>query len=115
MILACCRPGRQTNSLEGSIMPDLTRLAGPATWLALVALLLSAIALGLFFGGAGAFWGPVNDAFIVVAVLALIPAVLTVEQMAGDRAAPWTRILTIATILGILLMASGQTLLIVGR
>jgi hypothetical protein len=76
---------------------------------------LSAIALALFFAGAGAFWGPVNDAFIVVAVLALVPAVLAVDRIAGDHAAPWTRILTVATIAGIGLMAAGQTLLIVGR
>ena len=96
-------------------MADLDRLAGPSTWVALVALVLSAIALGLFFGGAGQFWGPVNDAFIVVAVVALIPAVLAVDRIAGDHAAPWTRILTIATVAGIALMATGQTLLIVGR
>lgn len=96
-------------------MAGLDRLAGPSTWLALVALVLSGIALALFFGGAGTFWGPVNDAFIVVAVIALIPAVLAVDRLAGDHAAPWTRIITVAAIAGIALMASGQTLLIVGR
>jgi hypothetical protein len=96
-------------------MADLDRLAGPSTWVSLVALVLSAIALALFFGGAGQFWGPVNDAFIVVAVLALIPAVLAVDRIAGDHAAPWARILTVATIAGIVLMAVGQTLLILGR
>jgi hypothetical protein len=96
-------------------MADLERLAGPSTWVALVALVLSAIALALFFGGAGQFWGPVNDAFIVVAVLALIPAVLAVDRAAGDHGAPWTRIVTVAALAGIVLMASGQTLLIVGR
>jgi hypothetical protein len=96
-------------------MADLDRLAGPSTWLALVALVLSGIALALFFGGAGQFWGPVNDAFIVVAVIALIPAVLAVDRLAGSHAAPWTRIITIAAIAGIVLMATGQTLLIVGR
>jgi branched-chain amino acid transport system permease protein len=39
--------------------PDLSRLAGPSTWVALISLVLSGIALGLFFGGAGSFWGPV--------------------------------------------------------
>ena len=94
---------------------DLDRLAGPATWLALVALILSGIALGLFFGGAGAFWGPVNDVLIVVAVLALIPAVLAVDRRAGDHAAPWTRIVTIAALAGIVVMATGQSLLVAGR
>ena len=96
-------------------MADLERLAGPSTWLALVALVLSAIALALFFGGAGQFWGPVNDAFIVVAVLAMIPAVLTVDRLAGDHGAPWTRVVTVAAIAGIVVMATGQTLLIAGR
>lgn len=96
-------------------MADLDRLAGPSTWVAMVALVLSAIALALFFGGAGQFWGPVNDAFIVVAVVAMIPAVLAVDRLAGDHAAPWTRIVTVAAIAGIVLMAAGQTLLIVGR
>ena len=96
-------------------MADLERLAGPSTWVALAAFVLSAIALALFFGGAGQFWGPVNDAFIVVAVLALIPAVLTVDRLAGDAGAPWTRIVTVAAIAGIVVMATGQTLLIIGR
>jgi hypothetical protein len=96
-------------------MADLERLAGPSTWVALVALVVSGIALALFFAGAGAFWGPVNDALIVVAVLAMIPAVLTVDRLAGDHGSPWTRIVTIAAIAGIALMATGQTLLILGR
>ena len=96
-------------------MADLDRLAGPSTWVALVALVLSAIALALFFGGAGQLWGPVNDAFIVVAVLAMIPAVLAVDRLAGDHGAPWTRIITVAALAGIVVMAAGQTLLIVGR
>jgi hypothetical protein len=97
------------------MMADLDRLAGTSTWVALVALVLSAIALALFFAGAGSFWGPVNDALIVVAVLAMIPAVLAVDRLAGDHGSPWTRIVTIAAIAGIVLMAVGQTLLIVGR
>jgi hypothetical protein len=96
-------------------MADLERLAGPSTWVALAAFVLSAIALALFFGGAGQFWGPVNDALIVVAVLAMIPAVLAVDRLAGDVGAPWTRIVTVAALAGIVLMATGQTLLIIGR
>jgi hypothetical protein len=94
---------------------DLGGLAGPSTWLALVALVLSGIALALFFAGAGAYWGPVNDVLIVVAVLALIPAVQTVDRLAGNHGAPWTRIITIAALAGIVLMATGQSLLVAGR
>jgi hypothetical protein len=102
---------------EGLIMAnaDLYRLASVSTWLALVALILSGIALGLFFGGAGELWGPVNDAFIVVTAIALLPAVLAVARLAGDRGAPWVAIVSVAAIAGLVLMAVGQTLLIVGR
>jgi len=93
---------------------DLYRLAGLSSWLALVALVLSGIALALFFGGAGEFWGPVNDA-LVVAAIALIPAVLAVARMAGDRGAPWVVIVSTAAVAGLVLIAVGQTLLIVGR
>jgi hypothetical protein len=95
--------------------PDLDRLAGSATWLALVALVLSGIALALFFGGAGSFWGPVNDVLIVVTAIALIPAVLAVDRAAGDHGAPWTRIVTVAALAGLVLMAAGQSLLVAGR
>jgi hypothetical protein len=94
---------------------DLYRLAGLSSWLALVALVLSGIALALFFGGAGEFWGPVNDALVVVAAIALIPAVLAVARMAGDRGAPWVVIVSTAAVAGLVLIAVGQTLLIVGR
>ncbi len=94
---------------------DLYRLAGVSSWIALVALVLSGIALALFFGGAGQFWGPVNDGLIVVTAIALLPVVVAVARMAGDRAAPWVAIVSVATVAGLILIAVGQTLLIVGR
>jgi hypothetical protein len=94
---------------------DLFRLASLSTWLALVALLLSAIALALFFGGVGDFWGPVNDALIVVTAIALLPAVVAVVRLAGDQGAPWVSIVSVAAIAGLVLIAIGQTLLIIGR
>ena len=94
---------------------DLARLAGPSSWVALVALILSGIALALFFGGAGEFWGPVNDAFIVVFAITLIPAVVAVLGAAGHRGAPWVLAISVAAIAGLVLIAVGQTLLIVGR
>jgi hypothetical protein len=93
---------------------DLYRLAGLSSWIALAALVLSGIALALFFAGAGELWGPVNDALIVVTAIALVPAVLAVARAAEGQASPWVSILTIATIAGLVLIAVGQTLLIVG-
>jgi hypothetical protein len=94
---------------------DLYRLASMSTWIALVALVLSGIALALFFAGAGAFWGPMNDALIVVTVIALIPTALAVLRMAGDHGTPWVALVSLLTIAGLVLIAVGQTLLIVGR
>ena len=93
---------------------DLYRLAGVSSWVALVALVLSGIALALFFGGAGQFWGPVNDALIVVTTIALLPAVIAVARLAGERGAPWVTIVSAAAFAGLILIAVGQTLLIVG-
>ena len=91
------------------------RLAGWSTWLALVALIVSAIALGLFFGGAGEVFGPINDALIAVALVALIPAIVAVDRLAAGQLAPWVRIVSVAAILGIGLACIGNVLLIVGR
>jgi hypothetical protein len=94
---------------------DLYRLAGTSTWIAVVALILSGIALGLFFGGAGEFWGPVNDALIVVTAIALVPIVAAVARLAGERGSPWVALVSIVAVAGLILIAVGQTLLIVGR
>lgn len=94
---------------------DLYRLASISTWVAMIALVLSGIALALFFGGAGAFWGPINDGFIVVTAIGLIPAVLAVDRLASGDGSLWVRLLTVAAIAGLVVMAAGQTLLIVGR
>jgi len=94
---------------------DLYRLASLSSWLALIALVLSGIAIALFFGGAGEFWGPVNDALIVVTAITLIPAVIAVNRVAGDRGAPWVLVVSISAVVGLVLIAVGQTLLIIGR
>lgn len=94
---------------------DLYRVAGTSSWIAVAALVLSGIALALFFGGAGTFWGPVNDALIVVTAIALIPAVVAVARIVGQTGAPWATILAVAAIAGLVVMATGQALLIVGR
>src|SRR4051812_4050620 len=94
---------------------DLDRLASTSSWVALVALVLSAIALALFFGGAGDVWGPINDGFLVVTAIALIPVVLAVLRAAGDVNAPWVLVVSVAATAGLILIGVGQTLLIIGR
>ena len=57
--------------------------AGASAVVSIIALVISGVALALFFGGAGAFWGPVNDMFVVVTVLALILPILAVDRLAA--------------------------------
>jgi hypothetical protein len=79
---------------------DLYPAAGASAVVALIALVISGITLALFFGGAGAFWGPVNDMFIV--------------RLAADAGIGWMRLVTIVAVLGAILIAVGQTALVLG-
>ena len=88
--------------------------AGASAVVSLIALVVSGVALALFFGGAGAFWGPVNDMFLVVTVLALILPILAVDRLAAEQGAGWMRFVSIAAILGAILIAVGQTALVIG-
>ena len=92
----------------------LYRLAGISAAVALVTLVISAIALALFFGGAGGFWGPVNDVFIALCMFALILPMLAINRMAGPEIGIWLRAVTILAITGATLAAVGQLLLVVG-
>jgi hypothetical protein len=91
----------------------LYRTAGASAALALLTLVLSGIALALFFGGAGQFWGPVNDVLISLTAIALLLPMIAVDRLAGD-AVPWLRAVTIAAIAGSLLIAVGQFALVAG-
>ena len=93
---------------------DLYPAAGASAVVALIALVISGITLALFFGGAGAFWGPVNDLFIVVTVLALILPMLAVDRLAVEAGIGWMRLVTIVAVLGAILVAVGQTALVLG-
>ena len=88
--------------------------AGASAVVSLIALVVSGVALALFFGGAGAFWGPVTDMFLVVTVLALILPILAVDRLAAEQGAGWMRLVSIAAILGAILIAVGQTALVIG-
>ncbi len=93
---------------------DLYRAAGISGAIAIVALIISGITIALFFGGAGAFWGPINDVFVVFTVLALILPLLAVDRWVAEQGVGWMRIVTVAAILGTILIAVGQTLLVLG-
>jgi hypothetical protein len=91
--------------------PTLYRLAGWSSAIAIVTLIISGIALAIFFS-IGEPWGSINDFFIVLTALALIPPMLAIDRIAGDSAA-WLRPVTILAIAGAVLIAVGQSLLIV--
>jgi hypothetical protein len=92
----------------------LFRSAGFSAQIAVVFLAAAAITIALFFGGAGQFWGPVNDAFDALLLLAIILPVLAVDRLAGPAAQPWIRIVTVAALAGLTLGAVGQILLVAG-
>jgi hypothetical protein len=92
----------------------LYRAAGISAALAVVAFVISAIALTLFFGGAGQIWGPINDVFIALCMIALILPIVAIDRMAEGQAGVWLRVVTVAALAGAVLAASGQILLVVG-
>lgn len=91
---------------------DLYRLATWSTWLSLVTLVISGVALVIFFTGLGEPFGSINDACVAIALIALVPAILAVDRLAADHFSPWVRIVTIAAVAGIVLAAVGNVLLI---
>ncbi len=98
--------------------PELTigmvRAAGYSAYAAIATLIVAAVTIALFFGGAGQFWGPVNDVFVSLTTLLLILPVLGILLLAGDQAGWWFSILSWLAIAGLLLVAVGQLLLVVG-
>ena len=93
---------------------SLVRFAGWSAAVAFIALIASGVALALFFGGAGAFWGPVNDVAFSITMIALIPAVVAIDRLAEPGSGAWLRVVTVAAIAGLLLGAAGQLLLVAG-
>src|SRR5262245_13081963 len=91
----------------------LFRAAGISAGIAVVTFVISAIALALFFGGAGYLWGPVNDVFIAATGFALLLPMLAIDRLALADA-PWLRAVTIVGVVGAIVMAVGQLLLVAG-
>lgn len=92
----------------------LGELAAASAVAAIATLLIAGLSLALFFGGAGSFWGPVNDVFSALSLLLLVPVMLAVLRLAPDDIGPWFAIVTLAAVAGALLGAIGQVLLVAG-
>lgn len=92
----------------------LTRASGWSTLIAIVALIVSGITIALFFGGAGAFWGPINDLATAITLVAMILPVLAIDRLATPGAGTWLRVVTVGALAGLVLGAVGQVLLVLG-
>jgi hypothetical protein len=92
----------------------LYRAAGLSGVVALVALVVAAVTIALFFGGAGQVFGPINDVFVAIMVIALILPILAVDRLAAGQAGLWLRIVSVGAITGAVLIAVGQLLLVFG-
>jgi hypothetical protein len=97
--------------IESSV---LYRAAGLSAVVALIALIASAVAIALFFGGAGQVFGPINDVFVAVTLIALVLPILAVDRAAVAQAGFWLRVVTVGAIAGAVLIAAGQLMLVVG-
>jgi hypothetical protein len=93
---------------------NVFRLAGAAAGIAVLTLVISGIALALFFGGAGAVWGPINDLFVAITVLLLIPAMVALMRLAPAEVGAWFTLISFLAIAGAVAVATVQLLLVVG-
>jgi len=94
--------------------PTLVRAAGISSIVALVGLIVSGITIALFFGGAGAWWGPINDLAVAATLVALLLPVLAIDRLALPSTGLWLRIVTVAALAGLTLAAVGQVALVLG-
>ena len=93
-------------------MEAIAFLAAPSAFLAVPVVILAAITLAIFFLGPGEPFGSLNDLFDALALLLLIPPVVGIQARLGDEPGGWLGPLTVLTILGLLIAAAGQLLLI---
>lgn len=99
-------------------MPDssgaLLRAAGYAAFLIIPLLIASGIALWLFFAGAGAVFGPINDLLTAACLGLLALPVLALRSIAGPQVGSWFDIVSALALVGLALAAIGQVLLVIG-
>ncbi len=97
-----------------SILRPSPRTASRALYLSVVTMVASMVAISLFFGGAGAFWGPVNDLLVVATVLLLLPARAARPGLAREHVGRWLLVLSVAAAIGVAVVAVGQLALVAG-
>ena len=92
----------------------LLRTAGYAAYLIIPLLTASGIALWLFFSGAGAVFGPINDLLVAVCLGLLALPVLALRSIVGPQGGPWFDVVSGLALAGLALAATGQVLLVAG-
>lgn len=92
----------------------LLRAAGWAAFATIPIMVGSGIALWLFFGGAGAAYGSMNDLLVAVALILLALPVIAIRSMAAPTAGRWFEVVTWLAVGGIVIAAAGQVALVVG-
>lgn len=88
------------------------RMGSRSTLLSAAALLLSAVALTLFFTNVGAVFGPINDVLISAFLLLLMPGLWAARARLLAVVGAWFTVLTLVAMLGMVVAATGQLLLV---
>lgn len=92
----------------------LVRFAGRCLRWATGTLAAAAVSIGLFFGGAGAVFGPINDVTTAATLLLMVPGVLAVARLSRGRAGAWFAALSYLTVAGLGVAAFGLLALVAG-
>jgi hypothetical protein len=74
----------------------------------------AAVSIGLFFGGAGSIFGPINDVTTAATLLLIVPGVLAIRRLARGRVGGWFSVLSFLTVGGLALAAGGLISLVAG-
>ena len=87
-------------------------LAAYSTFAATVAMLLSGVFLLLFFSGAGRYFGPLNDAFTLLYLVLLLPALVATYLILEDDVGAWSLVVLGLGLTGVIVAAASPLLLL---